>query len=88
MMKVSKWLLRKRIDIYNYNVSLKDPLDYIPPDWWWVFVAAINAITELVNAVFVQLQGKTLLISQQMTILTKLMNDIIILTDIEGLFND
>ena len=87
-MKVSKWLLGKRIDIYNYSASLKDPLDCIPPDWWWVIVAAINAITELVNAVFVQLQGKTLLIPQQTAILAQLADDITILTGIEGPFDD
>lgn len=68
---------------------MKDgPLEHFPDDAWWILVAAINAITELVNIVFVILQGKTLLIAQQTAILVKLADDITILTGIEGPFDE
>ena len=49
---------------------------------------AINAITELVNIVFVKLQGKTLLLAQQMAILAKLTDDVTILTGTDGPFDE
>ena len=63
-------------------------LEHFPDDVWWVLVAAINTVTELVNVVFVKLQGKTLLIAQQTAILAKLADDITILTGIEGPFDE
>ena len=68
---------------------MKDgPLEHFPDDAWWILVAAINAITELVNVVFVKLQGKTLLIAQQTAILVKLADDITILTGTDGPFDE
>ena len=82
-----KWLLDKRIQIVNYSDSLSEPFDNLPPDWWWVVVAGIHAVTEYVNPTFVKLQGRTLLVSQQTAILVKLGEDLSIHTGIEGPFN-
>src|SRR5436309_14573977 len=83
------WLLDNRTIIYNYSANLKDgPLEHFPDDAWWLLVAAINAITELVNVVFVKLQGKTLLIAQQTAILAKLADDITILSGTDGPFDE
>ena len=68
---------------------MKDgPLEHFPDDAWWILVAAINVTTELVNVVFVKLQGKTLLIAQQTAILAKLTDDITILTGTDGPFDE
>ena len=37
----------------------------IPPNSWWVVVAAVGAITHLVNITFIKLQGRDMLVSQQ-----------------------
>ena len=87
MGKVSKWLLEKRIQIVEYSDSLRRPLNRLPPDWWWVIVAGIKAVTEYVNPVFVKLQGRTLLVSQQTAILAKLADDLSILVGMEGPFD-
>ena len=82
-----KWLLDKWIQIVNYSDSLSEPFDNLPPDWWWVVVAGIHAVTEYVNPMFVKLQGCTLLVSQQKAILAKLREDLSIHVGIEGPFN-
>jgi hypothetical protein len=87
MVKVVKWLLDKRIQIVNYSNSLREPFDRLPPDWWWVVAAGIYAVTEYVNPTFVQLQGRTLLVSQQTAILAKLGEDLSLHVGIEGPFN-
>ena len=84
---VSKWLLEKRIQIVEYSDSLDQPFNRLPPDWWWVIVAGIKAVIEYINPVFVKLQGRTLLISQQTTILVKLADDLSIHVGIEGPFD-
>ena len=84
---VSKWLLEKRIQIVEYSDSLDRPFNRLPPDWWWVIVAGIKAVIEYINPVFVKLQGRTLLISQQTTILAKLADDLSIHVGIEGPFD-
>src|SRR5271169_5626080 len=74
--KVVKWLLNKWIQIVNYSDSLSEPFDHLPPDWWWVVVAGIHAVTEYINPTFVKLQGRTLLVSQQTAILVELGEDL------------
>jgi hypothetical protein len=85
---VAEWLLENRIAIVNYSASLKEPLDSLPPYWWWVVIAVVKAVTDYVNPVFVKLQGKTLLISQQTAILAQLADELTILAGIDGPFND
>jgi hypothetical protein len=87
MGNVSAWLLAKRIQIINYSDSLTEPLDELPPNWWWVVVAGIAAVTEYVNPVFIKLQGRDLLISQQTALLSTLADDLSILVGVEGPFN-
>ena len=87
MGRVSKWLLEKWIQIVEYRDSLDRPFNRLPPDWWWGIVAGIKAVIEYINPVFLKLQGHTLLISQQMTILAKLTDDLSIHVGIEGPFD-
>ncbi len=84
---VSKWLLEKWIQIVEYSDSLDRPFNRLPPNWWWVIVASIKAVIEYINPVFLKLQGHTLLISQQMTILAKLTDDVSIHVGREGPFD-
>ena len=55
-----------------------------PPDWWWVVIAGINALTVQVNIVFIKLQAKDLLVSQQSAELTYLTSLICIQVGIDG----
>src|SRR5436190_21324760 len=55
-----------RVDL-EPNRAARDRLPSLqaPPDWWWVVVSSINAISEHVNYTVTKLQAKNLLISQQ-----------------------
>ena len=63
----------------------KDDLTKAPPSWWWVAVAGINAIAEQVNIVFIKLQARDLLLSQQATAFDELAVSICGQIDINGL---
>src|SRR5438552_17046483 len=41
-------------------------MENTPPHYWWIIVAAMAAITSVVNITFVKLQSKDLLVSQQL----------------------
>ena len=62
MGNVCEWLLEKRVRLFQY-LAENEP-SQTPPDWWWVVIAAINALTAQVNIVFIKLQAKDLLVSQ------------------------
>lgn len=83
---MAKWLLDKRLQIVDYSASLDKPLDRLPPDWWWVILAGIQAITEYVNVTFVKLQGRSLLVSEQAAELNKLGGDLAVHVGIQGPF--
>lgn len=85
---MAEWLLENQIPIFNYNAGLKEPLNCLLPQWWWVIIAVVKAVTDYVNPVFVKLQGKTLLISQQTAILSQLADELTIMAGIDGPFND
>jgi len=70
MGNVCTWLLEKRIRLFQYLKEEKP--SQTPPDWWWVVIAGINALTAQVNIVFIKLQAKDLLVSQQSAELTHL----------------
>ena len=67
MGNVCTWLLEKRIRLFQYLKEEKP--SQTPPDWWWVVIAGINALTAQVNIVFIKLQAKDL-VSQQSAELT------------------
>jgi len=62
----------------------KDDPTKAPPSWWWVAVAGINAIAEQVNIVFIKLQARDLLLSQQATAFDELAVSICGQIDIHG----
>ena len=47
------------------NAKMNVEESVIPPNSWWVVVAAVGAITHLVNITFIKLQGRDMLVSQQ-----------------------
>jgi hypothetical protein len=83
---VAKWLLDKWLQIVNYSATSDKGFDRLPPDWWWVILAGVQAITEYVNVTFVKLQGRSLLVSEQAAELTKLGGDLAIHVGIQGPF--
>jgi hypothetical protein len=87
MGKVSEWLLAKRIPLFDYLQSARDPVSTAPPDWWWIVIAGISALTEIINPVFVKLQAKNLLVSTQTAMLEGLATDICIAVGIDGPFS-
>src|SRR5216110_1888687 len=82
MGNVCMWVLEKRIHLFQHLKEEK-PLQ-TPPDWWWVVIAGINALTAQVNIVFIKLQAKGLLVSQQSAELTHLTSLIRIQVGIDG----
>ena len=70
MGNVCMWLLERRVRFFQYLKEEK-PLQ-TPPNRWWVVIAGINALTVQVNIIFIKLQAKDLLLSQQSTELTHL----------------
>jgi hypothetical protein len=82
MGKVCKWLLAKRICLFQYITDAAPP--HCPPFWWWIIIAAIDALTEQVNIVFTKLQAKDLLVSQQTAELVNLASLICIQVRVDG----
>jgi len=88
MGKVCEWLLAKRIPLFEYIKSAEKPVSTAPPDWWWVVIAGISALTQIINPVFVKLQAQNLLISTQSALLDGLAMDICAMVGIKGPFSD
>jgi len=57
------WLIVNRVAMLQY-IAKDDPTQ-APPNWWWIVVSSINAISEYVNFTMIKLQAEKLLISQQ-----------------------
>src|SRR5436309_6244109 len=77
-----KWLLEKRIALFEYFA--KDDPTQAPPSRWWVVVGAVCALSEQVNIVVVKLQGKDLLLSQQKVELKQLAALILVQIEVDG----
>ena len=88
MGNVCKWLLTKRINLFKYINTAEKPVISAPPDWWWIVIADISALTELINPVFVKLQAPNLLISTQSSLLEVLSTEICTIIEIPGYFSD
>ena len=88
MGKVCKWLLTKRIALFEYINSATEPVSTAPPNWWWVVIAGISALMEIINPVFIKLQAQNLLISMQSALLETLSLDICTMIGIQGPFSN
>ena len=62
MGNVCTWMLERRVRLFQYLME-HEPVQ-TPPNWWWVVVAGIDAITTQVNIIFIKLQAKNVLVSQ------------------------
>ena len=82
MGNVCKWLLAKRIVLFEYIDVAEDPVNSAPPNWWWIIITGISALTDLINPVFIKLQAPNLLLSTQLALLDMLS------TDYRDLYND
>src|SRR5947199_4700583 len=87
MGNVCKWLLTKRIVLFEYINAAEDPIHSAPPDWWWIVIAGISALTDLINPVFVKLQAPNLLLSTQSAPLDMLSVEICTMIGIRGPFS-
>src|SRR5205085_12558870 len=73
---VCKWLLDKRVALFKYINTATKPIPSAPPNWWWIIIAGISALTDLINPVFIKLQTLNLLVSTQASLLDSLTVDI------------
>src|SRR5947207_15995479 len=87
MGNVCKWLLAKRIILFEYINATKTPIKSAPSDWWWIVIAGISALTDLINSVFVKLQSPNLLLSTQSALLDTLSADICTMIGVRGPFS-
>ena len=87
MGNVCNWLLAKRIVLFEYINAAENPVNSAPPDWWWIVIAGISALTDLINSVFVKLQSPNLLLSTQSALLDTLSTDICMMIGIRGPFS-
>src|SRR5579859_2675543 len=86
MGNVCKWLLAKRIVLFEYINTAENPVNSAPPNWWWIVIADISALTDLINPVFVKLQSPNLLLSTQSALLDTLSTDIRTMIGVHGPF--
>ena len=89
MGKVSSWFLAKYLPLMEYiNTAsqTQKPVEEAPPTWWWIVIAGISALTDIINPVIAQLQAPNLLVRTQATILIQLSVDICGMIGIEGPF--
>ena len=82
MGNVCKWLLTKHIDLFEYINMVEKPVISAPPDWWWIVIAGISVIMELINPMFVKLQAPNLLIFTQSSLLDVLSTEICVIIGI------
>lgn len=87
MGNVCKWLLAKRVVLFEYINTAENPVNSAPPDWWWIVIAGISALTDLINPVFVKLQSPNLLLSTQSALLDTLSTDICTMIGVRGPFS-
>jgi hypothetical protein len=83
----STWLLKKRVELFEHLSSADPPIASAPPDWWWIVIFGISALTDIINPVFTKLQAPNLLVSTQATILEGLAIDICAAVGIDGPFD-
>src|SRR5438552_5055504 len=87
MGNVCKWLLAKRIVLFEYINMAENPVDSTPPDWWWIVIAGISILTDRINPVFIKLQAPNLLLSTQSALLDSLSTEICTMIGIRGPFS-
>jgi len=63
MSNICKWLLAKYVILFEYINEAENAIDSALLDWWWIVITDINALTNLINSVFVKLQASNLLFS-------------------------
>ena len=73
---VCKWLLDKRVALFEYIHTAARPVTSAPSNWWWIIIASIKALTDLINPVFVKLQDPNILVSAQAELLDTLAVDV------------
>ena len=69
MGNVCAWFLQHRVRLLQFageNANMPTVVENTPPHYWWIVVAAMAAITNVINITFVKLQSKDLLVSQQL----------------------
>ena len=76
MGNVCKWLLAKRLELFDHINTAEKPIVSAPPAWWWIVIAGMNALTDFINPVFIKLQASSLLLSTQFTLLDSLAVDL------------
>ena len=64
----------------------RNPVNSAPPDWWWIVIAGISALTDFINPVFTKLQAPNLLLSTQSALLDMLSTEICTIIGIRGPF--
>lgn len=92
MGNVCKWLLAKCLELFDHINTAEKSVVSAPPAWWWIVIAGINALTDLINPVFVKLQAPSLLLFTRSTLLDSLAVDLCTMMTIrhleEGVFED
>src|SRR5438046_3732826 len=69
MGNVCDWFLQHRVRLLQFareNTNTPTVVENTPLHYWWIVVAAMAAITSVVNVTFVTLQSNDLLVSQQL----------------------
>ena len=55
MGNVCKWLLAKCLELFDHINTAEKSIVSVPPAWWWIVIAGMNALTDFINLVFVKL---------------------------------
>ena len=92
MGNVCRCLLAKHLELFDHINTAEKPVVSAPPAWWWIVITGINALTDLINPVFIKLQALSLLLSAQSTLLDSLTVDLCTMMRIrhlqEGVFKE
>jgi hypothetical protein len=65
MEKFCTWVVNNIVEIQEYYATKIPRPRCVPSIRWWIFVFAVHVLTSEANIVFVRLQAKTTLLSQQ-----------------------
>ncbi|RLN74758.1 hypothetical protein BBJ28_00016986 [Nothophytophthora sp. Chile5] len=84
MYQCTSWFTSNIIVIQEYYSKKTPPHTSAPDAAWWIFLFAVNSLTQEANTVFIKLQGLVTLLPQQRASFVKLLDTFLVLTGMEG----
>lgn len=84
---ICRWLLNNRNQLFQH-LTQSSQVNHRPPTWWWIILAGVDALANHINHVFIKLQSRSIIVSQQAMELKSLAELIQNEVGVEGPFSE